>query len=367
MNPSKFFRWIFTAAFVFLLIFSAQAQDNSRSLEETLQMLSQDAAASYLNPISSAFGAYLNAGWFHRAPKAKKLGFDLEFGLIAMGAYFDDASKHFSTSGRFRFRQDEAAALTDNMELPSDVQQALINEIISHDYTVGISGATIVGNSDDSLHIAFQGQSVTFTSPTTGQDTMVTVGAQNIILPIAGFGDLANVKMLPLLAPQLSIGTIFGTQATLRYLPSTQLSADLGALDFFGFGFQHNPAIWLPFPVPVDIAASFYTQKLTVGDLFETTATAFGINVSKEIGAVGLNITPYAGFMMENSSMRVRYNYLVDTPLGPSSQSVDFKIEGENKTRTTLGLSIRFLLINLNADYNIGKYNSASAGLTLRF
>jgi len=366
---NKSFLALFFVGILFMPVQSVLAQDDSRSLEETLQMLSEDAATSYLSPISSAFGADLNAGWFHRAPKPKKFGFDLEFGLIVMGAMFDDASKHFSTSGSFRFSTNEAAELTQGLNLDTEVQQALINEIIQQDYTVGISGATIVGAADDSLQIAFQGQGISFTSPNTGEDTTVNVGSQTIVLPIAGFGDLADVSMLPLLAPQLSIGTIYGTQATLRYLPPTQLSTDLGTLNFFGFGIQHNPAVWLPFPIPVDFAVSFYTQKLTIGDLFETSTNAYGLNVSKEIGAVGLNITPYAGFMLENSTMRVRYDYLVDAPgsTEPVTQSLDFEIEGENKTRATFGLSVRFLLLNFNADYNIGKYNSVSAGITLRF
>jgi len=361
--------------FIFFVVeFKPVAAQNSKtdpedpSLTQTLQNLSQDAARSYLNPISSAYGANLNAGWFHRAPKAKKFGFDLELGLVAMGSFFDQGSKSFASSGRFRFRKEEAAQLTENLNLTPEVQQALINEIISNDYTVSISGPTIIGSSTDSIQIAFSGQDIRFPNPNNPhQDTTVTINPNTVILPVTGFKDLADIKFLPLLAPQFSIGTLFGTQATFRYLPTTRINNDLGDFSYFGFGIQHNPGVWLPIPLPFDIAMMYATQRLKIGSLFETTTNAFGLNISKELGVTGLNVTPYAGFMLESSEMCVTYDLVLDSPTGPITQKIDFKMEGENKTRATIGLSIRLLLININADYNFGKYNSASMGLNLRF
>ncbi len=357
----------FISATFWALISSALAQNEAPTLEQTLQSLSQSAAQSYLDPISSAYGSDLNAGWFHRAPKPKKFGFDLEVGFVGMGTFFDDSNKDFSTSGSFRFRRDQAKAMTDNLNLDTDIQNALINEIISNDYNVDISGATVIGDTVNFITVNFTGQDISFTDPNTGQDTTLTVGESQTVLPIAGFNKLANIKALPLMAPQFSIGTIFGTQATFRYLPKTRLDDDLGDFTYFGFGIQHNPAAWLPVSLPVDIAASFYTQNLKIGDLFETTATAYGINVSKEIGWAGLNITPYGGYMLESSKMHVTYEMQYDMPDGNiGTIPIDFEMTGENTNRITAGLSVRFLLININADYNWGKYNSVSAGITIR-
>ncbi len=349
------------------LLTPAFAQNEAPTLEETLQALSQSAAQSYLNPIASAYGSDLNAGWFHRAPKPKKFGFDLEVGFVAMGTFFDDSNKDFSTSGTFRFRRDQAQSMTNNLNLDTDLQNALIDEIISNDYDVDISGATVIGDTANFITVRFTGQNISFTDPNTGRDTTISVGSSQTVLPIAGFNELANIQALPLMAPQFSIGTIFGTQATFRYLPKTRLNDDLGDFTYFGFGIQHNPAAWLPVDLPVDIAASFYTQNLKIGDLFETTATAYGINVSKEIGWSGLNITPYGGYMLESSTMRVTYDMTYDLPDGSTAvMPIDFEMTGENTNRITAGLSIRFLLININADYNWGKYQSVSAGITIR-
>ncbi len=335
----------------------AVAQSEDKSLSETLSSLSEDVAEGYLAPIGSAFGTNLNAGWFHRAPEATKLSFDLEIGVVAMGSMFPDDATSFSKAGNFQFSQTEADQILQNSNITpgNPVYNTLLNELTSNSYSIDVSGATIIGKEDDYMQIVFPGQTIQGT----------TLGTDTVTIPIAGFKGLADVGFLPLIAPQISIGTVYGTQATFRFLPTVE-DADLGEVSYFGFGIQHNPGIWLSNPLPVDVAASFFTQTLKIGDLFKTTSTSFGVNASYTLGAAGFDITPYAGFMFESSNMAVTFDQIVETPTGPINQKIEFDLEGESKTRLTLGLSIRLMLINLNADYNIGAYNSFSAGLTFR-
>ncbi len=67
--------------------------------------------------------------------------------------------------------------------------------------------------------------------------------------------------------------------------------------------------------------------------------------------------------MVESSSMTFTYDYIIATQFGPSAQKVEFELTGENKTRVTAGVSIKVLIVNINADYSWAKYNSASIGL----
>ena len=90
------------------------AQDES--LEETLEKLTGDAAAAYVAPISSAFGANLNSGWFRRAPKAATFSFNFEAGLVVMGSFFPTDADHFSVTGDFRFNEQEAEYLVAPLE-----------------------------------------------------------------------------------------------------------------------------------------------------------------------------------------------------------------------------------------------------------
>lgn len=342
---------VIVICFIFSALFA-----QGESLEETLQQLSEDAAMEYVSPISSAFGSDLNGGWFHKVPQAVKMGFNLELGLVGMGTFFPDASKSFSVSGQFRFSEDEAKQLVSGQ--PASVQDELVTQLTSKYYTVGISGATVIGSEDDHVTVLFPEQTFTVNG------SNYTVPTQSVDLGFGGFQDLADLGFLPLASPQVSIGTLYGTQATFRYLPSLTLNSDLGKLNYFGFGIQHNPAVWLSKPIPVDVALSFFTQKLTVGDIFESKATAFGLNVGKRFGTALLNVTPYAGFMFESADMEVTYTYSVVIPSGTYQEEIKFKLEGENKNRAVLGLSLRLLAINLNADYNFSKYDSFTAGLT---
>ncbi|MEA3474868.1 MAG: DUF6588 family protein [Candidatus Cloacimonadota bacterium] len=346
----------FLLVFLIVLIFVASnlfADD----LEETLQELSEDAAKSYVNPVVSAFGSNLNGGWYHKAPKSKIFGIDIEIGVVFMGTLFDADNKTFSTEGSFRFNRNQAEELT--VDLPSAIQDSVINAIITQDFDVGIYGPTIVGDKKDSVKIEFYSEDVTYNSPS-GDTATVNVPGKVIPLPVKGL--LGEVPALPLFAPQLSVGTVFGTQAVLRYVPAIEIE-NLGEFNYFGFGIQHNPKVWLPISIPVDISASFFTQSMEIGDVASANATAFGLNVSKTFGVKMLNLTPYGGYMYENSSMEFNYDYAIDTPAGPSTQEISFKLDGENESRITVGLSLRLGVLNLNVDYNMAKYNSVTAGV----
>lgn len=338
--------------------FFAPALAQDESLEETLQKLSEDAARRYVSPISSAFGANLNGGWFHKAPQAVTFAFNFEIGVVGMGAFFPDESKSFSVSGQFRFSEAEARQLVSGQGYSPQVEDELVKQITDQYFTVGIGGATVIGDENEHIAVDFPGETFTVNG------TSYTVPSQSVDLGFGGFGDLADLNFLPLAAPQLSFGTIYGTQATFRYLPSLTLNDDLGKLKYFGFGLQHNPGVWLTQPIPVDLAVSFFTQTLKIGDLFETKTTAFGLNASKRFGFRMLNVTPYAGFMFENADMEVTYTYMVNTPTGVYSEEINFELESENKSRFILGLGLRLLTFNLNADYNFSKYDSFTAGLT---
>jgi hypothetical protein len=348
---------------------------NAQTFEQTLNKLSLDAAKAYVNPIVSGFGVDLNGGWFHRAPRTTMFGFDLEVGVVAMETFFKDDAKTFSSNGVFAFDDQQAASLTlfvdkDPNYAPltqsqrDNIKLYIQNQITAQSFALGISGPTIVGSSLDSVAIAFAPK--TFNNVPGAPGGTVTVPGQRVVLPVTGF--LGELKALPLAAPQLTLGTFVGSQFTFRYLPSTN-TQNLGKASYFGWGIQHNPAIWLgPVDViPVDLSLSFFTQDLKVGTTFETKATSFGINVSKRLGWGFLNLTPYAGFMIEKSTMSFAYDFNAPDPANNYASTkiehVKFDLESANKSRLVLGLSFKLLIVNINADYNIGKYNSATAGI----
>lgn len=334
-----------------LIVGSVQAQ----GLDSTLQKLSRDVAKSYIAPIVSGFGADLNSGWMYRAPAAKKFGIDIDFGIVVMGSFMPDDSKKFSTSGSFQFDRSVIDAMTPNQ----DIRNALYTSQIS----VSISGATIVGSKKDSIRVSYTGTPVTVRVG--GRDTTLSLINQTQILPVGGL--LEDIPVLLFLAPQLSLGTVFGTKVIIRYLPDIEISKDLGKFSYFGFGLQHNPFMWIPVPEPpVDVSIGFFTQTMKVGTILETSATMFGAQASKTFGPGALSITPYAGFSFESSTMRVKYSFLAPNPAGGApipTPITPLELEGENSARFTIGASLKLAFIKLNADYNIAKFNTFSAGL----
>lgn len=361
--------------FVGASLYAQQSMGEDKDLEETLQKLSSDAAKKYVAPVVSGFGSNLNAGWFHRAPMANMLGFDLEIGVVAMGTLFKDENKRFSASGIFQFDSTQANDLVSNITDPNytalpptakeQARRDLINQLRGKDFTVGISGATIIGDAKDSVRVRFQGGQFTFTDPLGNKQT-VNVPSSSVALPVGGLlGDVtfSGKNVVPLVAPQLTIGTFLGSQFTFRYVPDVQLNDEIGKFKYFGFGIQHNPATWFTGEMPFEVSVGYFTQTLSAGDIFEAKATAFGVSLSKRLGWGALNITPYAGYMAEKSNLTFTYNYTLDTQAGKIPQKIVFELEGENKSKITLGLSIKILIVNINADYNIGNFNTLTAGV----
>jgi hypothetical protein len=340
-----------------ILTFNLFAQDD---LQTTLGKLSKDAASSYVAPTVSAFGADLNSGWVHRVPKATIFGIDVEFGIVAFGTFFGDNNKTFSTSGIFRFTRDQANQLVP-ANYPTQVRNDLINQIIQQDINVGISGPTIVGAKSDSVKIGYHGATLT----SNGQN--YTLPSKNIALPVTGF--LEDIPLLPLGAPQLTIGTFYGSSITFRYVPSIKMSDKLGDFSYFGVGVQHNPGLWLPFPLPLNVSIGIFTQSMKLGNVFKSSATTFGIFGSRTFGPGALNVTPYAGLSYESSSADVAYDFTVDTPVPgvTNTEHITFNLVGENAARFMLGASFKLAVISINVDYTFAKYNTASAGFGFIF
>ncbi len=349
---------------------------NAASLEETLNALSGDAARNYVKPMVTSFGSDMNSGWFHKVPAAKVFGWDLEFGFVFMGTMFADKDKDFSVTGKFRFTKEQAEEMVENSDLdipPGAVYDALIEQIISRDFNVEIAGPTITGpayddmdtpDTDDDLNYIY----VYFpeTDFTVDNETY-TVPYSKTVIPFGGL--LEDLSFMPLTAPQLSLGTIYGTQLSFRFLPEVEMTPEIGNLSYSGFGIQHNPQAWLPVEIPVDLALAFFTQSMDIGSVAEASASTYGINVAKTFGAKLLSVTPYLGLSGESSKMKFHYDYQTGStsPGVPETIKINFEVEGKNTSRVTTGLSFRLAIVNLNFDYNIAKYPSASMGMMLNF
>jgi hypothetical protein len=351
---------ILTLLVVFGLIFSTSLK--AQSLDETLSELSSTVGKAYVKPIISAFGSNLNSGWVSRMPAATKLGFHFDLKVVAMGSFFPDDVKSFSTAGQFYFDNNQIDAILNNSGFADGSQQynALFSAMQNRAFDVNFSGPTIVGKKSDFLKIVFPGQTIT------AQGQSYTVNSKIIdVTQVKGFLD--ELPALPTAAGQLTLGTVFGTNVAFRYLPDMDIK-DLGKFSYFGAGLIHNFGVWFPNPIPVDLAVGFFTQKLKVGDIFESNATQYGLYASKTFGFI-ISVTPYAGLTVETSKTTVAYDYVSNQTLNgvPVKAHVSMELEGENKTSAVVGLNIHLGVININADYKMAKTKTASAGVSIGF
>ncbi|MFA5803252.1 MAG: DUF6588 family protein [Melioribacteraceae bacterium] len=346
---------ILSLFFVCGLFFSVNLK--AQSLEETLSKLSSIVGTEYVKPVISAFGSNLNSGWVSQFPSATILGFHLDIKVVAMGSFFSDDVKNFTVTDQFYFDQSQTNSILANSGITqsSPGYQAAYNQIYGQPFTVTFSGPTIIGSKYQNLVVKFPGK------PSAG------ISAVDISMPqVKGYIPEALAKIFPTATAQVTIGTVYGTNFAVRYFPDINIG-ELGKFSYFGVGLIHNFGVWFPNPIPLDLAAGFFTQKLKVGSVFESNASQFGVFASKTFGFI-VSITPYVGLTIETSKTTVNYNNILTGTGGVQEKATArFELEGQNSSSAVVGFNLHLAAININADYKFAKISTASAGISFGF
>jgi len=329
----------------------------SQSLEETLSNLSQDAGVAYVGPIISAFGSNLNSGWVNGVPSASILGLDIQIRIIAIGSFFNDDKNAFVNSGKFRFTSNQADDIlqASGIDLENTPNYDEVKaEILSRPWNVDISGPTIIGSGDKNVKIIFPGAEI---QGVTIDSTITTLSE------VTGF--FGGISVFPTPAIQLNVGSIAGTNISIRYFPKIDVGS-VGKVGLWGLGILHNIGFWFSNPLPIDIGLGFFYQDLDIGTVFENKSQIFGIYASKAFGMI-VSFEPYVGFTYETSRTKMRYTYVFDAPAGTQTQSISVDLDGENTAGVTIGARLNLPVVSLNVDYKIAKIKTLTAGLNLGF
>jgi hypothetical protein len=278
------------------------------SMEDAIKSLTGDNGKGYIQPVADLYGANMNAGWWHDASISPRLGFHLEFDLVAMGGLVGDDQKSYTASSPFGFT-------------PQTFTTATI---------FGTKGSTVQST---------LAPGISYRSP----------------------DGVFKTSFFPLFAPQLTIGNVFGTQLAVRFLTLPKIGGgEVPKVTLWGLGVKHSVSQWFPV-IPFDVAVFFTYGVTTVdmteggGRLFDYSGYSFGALASKRFSI----LTIYGGLTGESSSMTVKYESTV--PEAPGT--ISFDLEGANTFRATAGLSLNLWVIRLFADANFGKVTHFSAGL----
>ena len=277
---------------------SASAQS---SFESAIQAYGKQNVEGYVQPIADLFGANMNSGFYHSAA-IPAFGFTFKLDIVGMAAVVSDDQKTFTASTPAGF-------------LPASFQTA-----------------TVFGE---------KGTLVSSTSPTG--------------LTYRGSDGILNAKMFPFAVPQLTIGSILGTEASVRYIAVPKIGDDkFPKTSLLGFGGRHSISQYIPL-IPVDIAVGVFYSTLKSGDIIEFKGLMYGAQVSKTFSI----LTLHGGVNVESSTLTLSYKST--DPAAPGD--VEIKLDGKRKMSFTGGLQLNLGGFRLFGNANLGSVTNFTAGI----
>lgn len=271
-------------------------------LSENLGALSGDNARKYLGPLPDALSGTMNSAIFTTG-KVPTLGLDFSIGVKLMGVSFDDRDRLFTPTDPPGFTS-----------VPP-VQQA----------------PTVIGS--------------------TSAVTQNGQGGATLYYP-GGF----DIGEFAFAAPQLSIGSVMGTRAVVRWYADT-FSPDnfIHKIRYFGIGAQHSISQYMPV-LPVDLAVGAFYQSFKVnGSLIETQAFHADVTGSKSFPI----LQPYAAIGLDTFTMDASYQ-------DAANPGLDIAVDFDRKTNVhlTAGVVAHLAFAQLHAEANIAATNGLAVGLS---
>lgn len=175
-------------------------------------------------------------------------------------------------------------------------------------------------------------------------------------LEYKGSDGLFSGKVLPLFAPQLRLGSLWGSELVFRYMRTPQISSQRFIPTnsvLWGAGVRHSISQYLANP-QVDIAVSAFLSGFSLDELISFSGVSYGVQVSKSLPL----ITLYSGLAYERSTLHVRYRYGLS-----SSHTIAVTLEATNQFRVTTGMMLDLQAIRIFADANFGNVQHFAGGI----
>ncbi len=201
----------------------------------------------------------------------------------------------------------------------------------------------------------------------------------------------ANMSTIVAAVPQIEIGSFYGTELLVRFIPPVEFDKNIGKFAFWGVGLKHSISQYFPeryFDLAVQGVYQGTTLTQTVGftgaklDALAHIAS-FNIHASKRLANV---LDVYTGFAFENIDVTSTYVYTMPqevqvnlkllptpppgqkaepTPEQPGDQFPQTSIiqAGDTNAKWTVGFSLLAGPVRLFADYSISRFNIFSGGL----
>lgn len=202
----------------------------------------------------------------------------------------------------------------------------------------------------------------------------------------------ANMSRLIAAVPQIEIGSLYGTELLVRFIPPLELDTNVGDFAFYGVGLRHSISQYFPerwFDCSVQGVYQHTTLTNTIGlteSKLSATATIMSANI--QVGKqFGKYVDFYAGASYEHIDVTSTYTYtlpqetqiqlglLPEPPLGQKAVPTPEQ-PGDQRPQTstvlaenlnlkyTVGISAHYGPWRAALDMNFSNFNIASLGIT---
>lgn len=377
---------------------------------ELVRLLSKDFfdlnSIPYLEPMVTAVNATSNARFFHSAyiPSNDTLYF--RFGVHAMVGFVRDDQKLYTPH-----------IPTERSNASGDILLDAVYNEIKTIFKRGIETGNIIPPETAPTILGY-GKN-TFVIPVTylrdevkknplfqQLDTATQRVIDDALVQLPGALDLppgGNMNTIMAAIPQLEIGSLYGTELLIRYIPPIELDTNIGDFSFWGIGLKHSLSQYWQDPW-LDVAAQIVYQGTNLKNVVGATnaeltskATFWNgnINASKRFG----KFTAFTGLAVENVDIAAEYVYTLPRQLQATLHLITWKdLNGDGQStddefvpdpangfpgdtkpqkstvkindtnvKWTLGGAVQFGPVSVFVDYSVSKFNIFSGGVDVQF
>jgi len=302
---------------------------------------------AYTDPLFKGFGNGLNGGWVNTAKTQKFLRFNIR--VSATVSIVPDNDKTYDVN---------ALGLSYIKPTGSSIAQTFGGDV---------NKTTPVVVSDPNFP----------NDPTRKYNTSLPAGV---------------TQYIPAPQIQLTIGLIKNTDLSLRLIPTTKITDDVGSVGMFGVGVKHNFAPDLSKTLPFDLALAVGYTHLTYekpmdvrrNDNVPITGQSLkgdftGWNTQVILSKRLLFFTPFVsvGYLNSTTDVGLKGSYPFITGVSPTGQpqytnyTDPITINGSNAStsgmRADVGFQLSLFVLKIYGSYSFAAYQSANVGIGLGF
>jgi hypothetical protein len=183
--------------------------------------------------------------------------------------------------------------------------------------------------------------------------------------------------------PQFEIGSLWGTELLVRFLPPLELDTNVGKFAFWGIGLKHSLTQYFeeaPFDAALQVVYQGTDLENTIGVTgasLKATGSIWNVNLQASKHFEGI-LDVFGGFSYENLIIDAKYTYVLPEEVQAAiRQTNPGFVDNEPQTsnpifkdtnyKAILGVARQFGPIAIFADYSISKFNIFSGGIEYRF